>query len=620
MRMLPAIILVFAFAAAGLVYLAGRVHPRLRDVLAVLSSLVLVGVIGYGHGKWDQLICVPDFLGVELSLRLNSLGWFFAVYIALINAGSIVFSLSYMKGKERLNFYYSMMLLVNAGMLGVVLSGDFLSFYIFWETMSWSTYLLISYKRGPALHAGMKYIVMSLVGSCAMLVGILSLHGHYGTLEIAQLGGLLAGASAGYIVFLLLTMGIAFGIKFAILPLHTWMPDAHSEAVSPFSAVLSGVLVRMGMYGFLLIMYSLVGVKTILELGRGAWDFHLLFSWLGALTIVIPTFIALLQDDAKRLLAWHGIGQGGYMILGMAFGTSLGVAGGIFHTINHGSYIALLFLVVGAVEYRTGGVRDLNRLGGLMQRMPVAFLGCLVGIMGLIGIPLTNGFVSKWLIYKTLITEGRPFLAFMAFVGTWGTILSVYKLLHNMFLGQLPQEYSRVEKSPLSMQIPILFLCFVIFLFGILPGIPLRAIQGVQREMGFAPLELTLWGLASDVGALNMLNICVALVTAFAVVFLVMRVGPKGRRVAQDDSYAAGAYVPVDRYHHSVEFYNPLYRMISPYLKDRVDEFYYWIADRASGLFDIVRRMYTGYAGTYVLYIVAFLAFLILVQLVWQVW
>ena len=618
--MLPAIILITAFASAGAVYLAGKVSPRLRESLAVLSALVLVVLVGYGHGESSELVYAVDFLGVDLVLRLNPLGWFFAIYVAVINAGSVVFSLSYMRGKERLDFYYAMMLLVSAGMLGIVLSGDFLSFYIFWEIMSWSTYLLISYRRGPALHAGMKYIIMSLVGSCAMLVGILSLYASFGTLDMLQLREAISGSSGGYVLFIVLTMGVAFGVKFALLPLHTWMPDAHSEAVSPFSAVLSGVLVRMGMYGFLLILYWIVGLRSILSLASGILDFHSLFCWIGALTIVVPTFIALLQDDAKRLLAWHGIGQGGYMILGMAFGTSLGVAGGIFHTINHGSYIALLFLVVGAVEYRTGGVRDLNRLGGLIQKMPVAFLGCLVGIMGLIGIPLTNGFVSKWLIYRTLIAEGRPFLAFMAFVGTWGTILSVYKLLHNMFLGQLPEEYREVRRSPISMQIPIIFFCLVILFFGIVPGIPLGAIQDIQATMGFAPLDLTLWGLASDAGALNMLNIGCALVIAFAAVFLLMRLGARPRRVAQEDSYAAGAPIPVGRYHHSVEFYNPLYRMISPYLKDRADEFYYWMADVAQRVFQVTRRIYTGYAGTYVLYIVSFLAFLIFVQLVWEAW
>jgi len=618
--MLPVAALVVAFGSAGLVYLAGKADPRLRNLLAVVSSLVLVGLIGYAHGDWVSFVYAADFLGMELVLRLNPLAWFFAIYIAIINAGSMIFSLGYMKEQPGTDFYYSMMLLVSAGMLGIVLSGDFISFYIFWEIMSWSTYLLISYRRGPALEASMKYIIMSLVGSCAMLVGIVSLYATCGTLNMEQLASAIAGRSPGYILFILITMGIAFGTKFALLPLHTWMPDAHSEAVSPFSAVLSGVLVRMGMYGFLLIMYSIVGLKTVLGLGQGVWNFHYLLAWLGALTIVIPTFIALLQDDAKRLLAWHGIGQGGYMILGMAFGTNLGVAGGIFHTVNHGSYIALLFLVVGAVEYRTGGVRDLNRLGGLISRMPIAFLGCLVGIMGLIGMPLTNGFVSKWLIYKTLIINGHPFLAFMAFVGTWGTILSVYKLLHNMFLGQLPEEYRHLQKSTVSMQIPILFFCFVILLFGVLPGIPLRAIQDIQATMGFEPLQLAPWGLASEAGALNMLNICFAIVLAFVAAFLLLRLGAKGRAVAQEDSYAAGSAAPVGRYHYTVDFYNPLYRMISPYLRDRADEFYYWLAARGREIADLTRRMYTGYAGTYVLYIVSFLALLIFLQLMWEVW
>jgi NADH:ubiquinone oxidoreductase subunit 5 (subunit L)/multisubunit Na+/H+ antiporter MnhA subunit len=252
--------------------------------------------------------------------------------------------------------------------------------------------------------------------------------------------------------------------------------------------------------------------------------------------------------------------------------------------------------------------------------MPIAFMGGLLGICGLIGVPLTNGFVSKWLIYKALIIGHYPFLAFAALVGTWGTILSVYKFLHNMFLGQLPEKHREVRRSPFSMQLPIIVLSLAILLFGILPGIPLSVIQSIQEAMGFEPLEVTLWGLASEAGALNMLNICFAVVIAFVAVFLLMRLGAKGPRVSQEDSYAAGSAVPVGKYHHTVDFYDPLYRMISPYLKDRVDEFYSWVGARARGVFDVTRRMYTGYAGTYVFYIVSFLALLIFVQLVWQVW
>jgi len=378
------------------------------------------------------------FLNLSLTLRVDNLSWFFAIVVAGIGFLSILFSLEYMKHYERLNYYYFMMLFVNAGMLGVVFSADFLSLYIFWEIMSWSTYLLISYKGGKAVAAGLKYIIMSTAGSIAMLFAIVNLYTSYKTLEISSLAFLLQTASPGYVLFLLIMFLIGFGIKNAIWPLHTWLPDAHAEAVSPFSAVLSGILVRMGVYGFVL--------------GYGILNFNYIFCWIGAISIIVGTFIALLQDDDKRLLAWHAIGQGGYMILGISFGTTLGIAGGIFHTLNHCIYIALLFLVTGAVEYRTGGVRDLNQLGGLIKRMPVTFIGGLAGISGLIGIPLTNGFVSKWLIYKTLVLEAHPFLAFVALIGTWGTILSVYKFLHNIFLGQLPEKYKDVREVPRTMQ------------------------------------------------------------------------------------------------------------------------------------------------------------------------
>ncbi|KPK45421.1 MAG: hypothetical protein AMJ77_07260, partial [Dehalococcoidia bacterium SM23_28_2] len=174
--MLPTTVLIVAFASAGLVYLAGKVHARLRDTLAVLSSLVLVVLIGLGYGARSELAYIPDFLGVELVLRWNALAWFFAIASSSFGALSTVFSLSYMRSRERTDFYYSMMLVVNAGMLGVVLAGDLVSFFIFWEIMSWSTFLLISYNRGLGLAAGMKYIIASIIGSAAILLGMLSLY------------------------------------------------------------------------------------------------------------------------------------------------------------------------------------------------------------------------------------------------------------------------------------------------------------------------------------------------------------------------------------------------------------------------------------------------------------
>ncbi len=614
------ILLIVAFGGALLTYICGRISDKVRDFAAVGVSLVLVIFTACLYGTTPEKTFYSGFFGLGFVLRLNMLSWFFAVTIAVVGALSIIFSLSYIRTREKTDFYFLMMLIVNAAMLGIVLAGDLVSLYVFWEIMSWSAFLLISYNKGPALAAGMKYIIMSIIGSVCFLVGMLSLYVSFDTLNISQLASVITSTSSGYILFILTAFGIAFGIKNAVLPFHTWLPDAHSEAPAPFSAVLSGILVRMGIYGFLLIFYVILGLKPFLGLGRGLYSFHYILAWIGAVNIVIPTFIAMLQNDAKRLLAWHGVGQGGYMVLGVALGTKLAVAGGTFHIVNHTSYIALLFLVVGAVEYRTGGIRDLNSLGGLIKKMPVTFVGALVGACGLIGVPLTNGFVSKWLIYKSLILEGYPFLAFAALIGTWGTILSLYKFLHNIFLGQLPEKYKNIQKAPVSMQLPIILLSLAILLFGILPGIPLKVVDAIGTSFGFESLNITLWGIASETGTLNTINIFFAIFAVAVLLWMVFRLGAKSVSVAQDDSYAAGAYTPADKYHYTAEFYNPLYRMIKPFLRDVIDEFYYWIASSVRSLAGSVRHIYSGDVGYYVTYIILFLAFLIFVRLKWKIW
>jgi len=614
------ILLAIAFGGSFITYISGRISKKLRNIFAILISVGLIGFIGSLFGNTTEETICPGFWNFPLNLRINMLSWFFAITIAIIGALAIIFSLQYIKEKERTDFYYLMILLVNSSMIGIVLSGDLILFYIFWEIMSWSTFLLISYSRGPAISAGMKYIVMSIAGSVAMLVGILSLYTHYGTFIIADLSNQLSLNTPGFVLFIFILFFIAFGIKNAVWPFHTWLPPAHSEAPSPFSAILSGILVRMGMYGFLVIFFVIAGIDLFINLGSRLVHFNTILAWIGAINIIIPTFIAMLQNDSKRLLAWHGVGQGGYMVLGIAIGSSLGIAGGTFHIINHTSYIALLFLVVGAIEYCTKGIRDLNSLGGLIKKMPVTFIGALVGACGLIGIPLTNGFVSKWLIYKTLITDGYPFLAFAALLGTWGTILSLFKFIHNIFLGQLPEKYKNIKKPPFSMQLPIIILSLIIVTFGIIPGIPLKVINQIMISSGIDSLNITLWGVNSETGTINMLNIFTALLITGVLIWLIFKGSKKAKQIDQYDNYTAGTYVPKDKYHYSVEFYGPLNRMLRPYLKDFIDTFYLKLAKSVKNLGNGIRQIYAGDIGYYVTYIVFFLALLIFIQLKWTLW
>ncbi|MBS3812783.1 hypothetical protein KGY64_03060 [Candidatus Bipolaricaulota bacterium] len=613
-------VLIVAFGGALLTYLVGRWSAKGRDYFALALWVVILGMTSYLHpGKPRVSTFYPGFLGNDLQLRVTSLSWLFAIIVASISVLVIIYSFRYIKGHEKSNLYYLLLLLVNGGMLGVTLSGDFLSFYVFWEIASWSTFLLISFNQGRALAAGLRYVVMSVIGSGAMLFGMLSLYSSFGTLDLADLSEHLAGAGGEYVLFIFLLFLVSFGIKNAIIPFHTWLPPAHSEAPAPFSAVLSGVLIKMGTYGMLLIFYLVAGAKIFLGLGTGIWSFHSILSGLAAVTIVLPSFVAILQNDAKRMLAWSTVGQAGYIVLGISFGTRLAVAGGIFHFLNHALFKSLLFMSIGAVERKTS-TRDLNDLGGLVKRTPVLFIATLVGVAGLIGVPLTNGFFSKWMIYKTLILDGNPLLAFAALIGTWGTILYSYKLIHNVFFGQLPEKYRKVTRSSFSTYAPMVILAVAIIFFGIFPGFVLGEVSHVTTTLGFPPLDVELWGLSSDTGMVNTLNLLAAFVIVAAVVWFVFKSGAESPKVAQDDSYTAGAPVPEGKFTYTADFYGPLERVISPYLKDRIDIFYGGLIDFTEFLSDTVRRMYTGYVGTYVAYILALLAVVLLVQLGWSPW
>lgn len=189
-----------------------------------------------------------------------------------------------------------------------------------------------------------------------------------------------------------------------------------------------------------------------------------------------------------------------------------------------------------------------------------------------------------------------------------------------MFLGQLPEKYENLKKAPFNMRLPIVILSFAIILFGVLPGLPLNVINSIGSDFGLEPLMINIWGVASDTGTINMLNISVAVVVISLTVWLIFKGNKKSAGISQYDNYAAGTTVPKDKYHYSVNFYGPLNRMITPYLKDFIDDFYMKLARSIKNLGNGIRRIYTGDVGSYVMYIILFLALLIFIQIKWKIW
>jgi NADH-quinone oxidoreductase subunit M len=286
-------------------------------------------------------------------------------------------------------------------------------------------------------------------------------------------------------------------------------------------------------------------------------------AWIGALTTIIPTYIALKQNDARHLLAWHGVGQGGYMLLGLMVADNVGSAGGLLHVFNYATYQAALFMTVAAVMYRTG-TSNFDKLGGLVSQMPLTFMVMVFSIIGLAGLPPMNGFVSKWMVYRALLLDGQPLLFVAAVIGTLGTILSVYKLVHNTFLGQLRVEHQEVREAPLSMLIPMLLLALIIFVTGMMPGLILDWIVPVQASIGLPLLVHNLGGIILPSGGLDMIWLTFILFYGFAVgavIFYMM--GGRAKHVHQYDNYAGGHFLTSKvRYHYSHNFYAGLMHLI----------------------------------------------------------
>ncbi len=316
-----------------------------------------------------------------------------------------------------------------------------------------------------------------------------------------------------------------------------------------------------------------------------------LLAWIAVFTIIIPTYIALRQHDARRLLAWHGVGQTGYMLLGIVIANDLGSAGGLMHVFNYASYQAMLFMAVVAVMHRTG-TSDLNKLGGLFTRMPLSYLAMLIGIIGLAGLPPMNGFVSKWLIYRSLIVDGSPLLFIGAVIGTLGTILSVYKLIHNIFLGQLRVEHVAVREAPLSMVIPMMLLAVVVFVTGYFPGLVLDWTSAVQASIGIPVLAHHLGGVSIS-GGLDMIWIVSVLLVGFGFGTLVFFLGGRSKRVHQLDNYAGGHFLTAEtRYHYSDNFYPGLMHLIGPWYRNSFE----WLE---RGVISAVDAFSTAMQGLY---------------------
>ncbi|MFW6100042.1 MAG: complex I subunit 5 family protein [Bacteroidota bacterium] len=397
---------------------------------------------------------------------------------------STIYSISYIRRFTSENNFYALLALMIAGMNGVVLTGDMFNLYVFMEIAVIASYALVAFGiERTELEASFKYQVLGGVASLLILFGIGLLYWSTQTLNMADIANVLKGSNHGFLlVFTQILLISGFGLKAAMIPFHAWLPDAHSSAPSPISAMLSGVLIKaVGIYAILRLFFNMFVVS---------YEISLVITVIGTLSMVIGVFLAIGQWDLKRLLAYHSISQMGYVVIGIGMGmllisqggdksiASLAIAGGLFHLVNHAVFKGLLFLNSGAIEYVTG-TRNLKMMGGLFKSLPVTSTTSLGASLSISGIPPFNGFFSKLVIIIAAIKGEFYLLAILAIVVSIVTLASFMKFQRYAFFNQ--SKFTRkIKEVPFPM-------CFsMIVLVVLCVGLSLLIFPGV-REMVLTP-------------------------------------------------------------------------------------------------------------------------------------
>ena len=488
---LGAAFIIPVFALLRRVRLCAPLAILATAALAVLSLRLLAAehcvsmwVGGWTPEKATGIVLVADGL-TRLML----------VVVNVISFVAILFAFSYMKDYTRVHLFYSPLLLMVAGMNGVVVSGDLFNIYVFMEVAAVASYALVGFGvDSEELEAAFKYLVMSAVASAFILLGIGIVYSLTGTLNLAQIADQSGAIGDNNALWLAMGLFLAgFGLKSAMVPFHAWLPDAHPSAPAPVSAMLSGLLIKAsGVYVLARLVFNVMGVTQAFAVALMA---------MGMLSMVVGVLLAVGQWDFKRLLAYHSVSQMGYIVLSLGIGAEQLVAGntsiaalalfaGLFHLVNHSVFKSLLFLCSGSVVYGTGR-RDLPELGRIQDKMPFTSLCTRVSALSISGVPPFNGFFSKLLIVIAVVWAGHPVLGLLTVLVSFVTLLSFTKVQRYLLEGEAPARLSGLKESPASMLVAMALLAILCVGLGIL--VPLYradlldpAAEALQAGLGYA--------------------------------------------------------------------------------------------------------------------------------------
>lgn len=481
----PISLILIPLIATPIIYLGGRLanlqsgrQLSLSRWLA-LFTLLLMWLPFVQTARTSMIVCPCEFTVGLVTLHFDGLSVLLAGLALLLGTLVVFYSSESMAGEPGESKYYAMLVAIVGMMIGLGGAYDLFNLWLWFEGMAISSYLLVAFyrERPSTLEASVKYLVQSSLGSVLVLLGIALVFGTTGQLRFDALAQATAAANLPVLLAAGGLFTIGFGVKVALVPLHTWLPDAHSQAPSGISAMLSGVVIEAGLVALLRALSLLGTVPT-------TWG-ELLMAF-GLLNMVVGNLLALRQQQVKRLLAYSSLTHIGYMLVGLGIAIyanqAAGAQGSFFHLLNHGLMKGLAFLAAGALLYAfTSQQKDsgdhgltIADLAGASRRYPLAALAFTLAILGLAGLPPLAGFMSKWQIFVAGVAADDGLITAVILFTALNSVFSLayYAPLVNMMYRQTPSlAVAGGRPLPATVNLPLILLAAGVVVLGLWPNL-----------------------------------------------------------------------------------------------------------------------------------------------------
>ena len=414
---------------------SSKIIRNLLGSIVVVSLLIVVCFSALNLIETQTSSILLDFNSKGTLFIIDPLSAVMSVLSSILGFVVSLYSIGYLD-KERNTEYYFLLLLMISALNGVIYSSDLITLFVFTEFLVIVACILVAHHRNKeSIEASYKYLIMAAIGAACVLFALSYVYIISGTTDLTQLRDALNDQPSTIRYFILILFVFGFGVKAAIFPVHTWLPDAHSAAPSGISAMLSGIVIGTEMYGLLKVITSLFYLDTGLSL------FLLIIA---ALTIIIPNLTALVQEDIKRMLAYSSVYNMGLILVGIAIGSPIAIAAAVFHIVNHGISKAAMFICAGSF-IKEANTREIKKLSGIGTKMKVTGLIFTIGALYLAGFPPLGMFWSKLYLIQAAIASEQQ-------VGWLGILIAIIIVLNSMisigyYYGSLVKNITIVPKN-----------------------------------------------------------------------------------------------------------------------------------------------------------------------------